>query len=290
VKRAAVLMVIALVVAAWAPCRAADDELALAQQRASALNFFNSLGVTGSQLMRMVPVLQRIQKALADRDAKREGVVGEPDAADALDKAHELLMADQEVPQETLDKLAEIRVALQQADQEMYLRVDGEMQGLSKVFSPAQNALLDFTPPASVRSGPTPRQLVALQREIDARVNDAVAMLDRVKFLNDLHFRTGRIGIIQTYLANNQEPGRPLPDNAVDICIAFTSQARVVPPDQWQQQAPIIAAQMVTQLGLMPTLYPQPSPNAIGWSALYQLFTAPETLKVAQEAQQYRQG
>ena len=40
---------------------------------------------------------------------------------------------------------------------------------------------------------------------------------------------------------------------------------------------------MVQSLGLMPSLEPTVNPNALGWSALYRMFTNPVTAQVATE-------
>ncbi|MCD6360282.1 MAG: hypothetical protein J7M38_05395, partial [Armatimonadetes bacterium] len=233
---------------------AADDELASAQRRASALSFINSLGVTVQQAAAMAGPLQRIQDALKKAEAGREAAVGSGSAPMILQQARAMLIAGQDLPQDTLDAIERIKDDLYEVERAKYIEIDAQMQGIADILTDAQNARLDWTAPASVRSGPTAQQRAQLQREIDARIRDAAAMLERVKYLDNFNFITARIPIIEDYLRANQSPGQPLPANAMDICLQFSDRARYVPLDQWEQTAPRLAADMITRLGLMPTL------------------------------------
>lgn len=287
-KRTAALLVSCVLTVSLAG--AADDQLARAQQRASALNFVNSLGITVPQAQAMVRPLQRIQVIVQQAEQAREAAAGGGEAITATQQARVLLLADREVSEATLARVRQIAQELDLVQRGLYVSVDAAMQDIADILSPAQNAGLDWRAPAAVRSGPTAQQRAQLQREIDARVRDGATMLDRVKYLDAFNFVTGRMPIIQEYLTVNQDPGRALPENAVEICLYWTDQARLVPVEEWRQRAPGMAAQMVSQLGLMPTLDPGPKPGAVSWWTLYQLVTAPETLAVMQEIPQRRRN
>ena len=268
---------------------AADDELGSAQRRASALSFFNSLDVTGGQATRMIQPLQNIQGELAVGEDARQAAAQNNEALRALMSARALLVAGQEVPPETLATIAEIEAALDLAQLQMYMSVDRQMQSIADIMYPAQNERLDWTPPASVRPERSAQQRAALQREITVRIRDAVRLLERIRFMDAALFVTGRVPLIKEYLDYNLDLGRSLPGNAVEICLAISDEARVVSPDDWNARAYDLGGALVTRLGLIPTLELGPKPGAIGWSALYRLFTATETLQVAQEIPQYRE-
>ncbi len=268
---------------------ASDDELGSAQRRASALNFFNSLGVTGEQATRMAQPLQNVQRDLAAGEDARGVAVGNDGAFRALISARALLVAGQEVPPETLATITGIEAALDAAQLQTLVAVDLQMQSIADIMYPAQNQRLDWTPPATVRPERSIKQRAALQRETDLRIRDAARLFERTRTLDVALFVTGRITIIKEYLDYNHDLGRPLPGNAVDICIAFTDEVRMVPVDEWDHaRAYGFGKALVARLGLMPTLQTGPRPGAIGWSALYRLFTANETLQVAREMPQYR--
>jgi len=244
-KRILTLSLALLLLASCLVC-SADDELASAQKRATALSFVINMGLSLEQVARMVGPLQRIQRILLNAEEEREAVFSEPATAQALQDARDLLLTDQEVPEETLAIIYQIPGELDEAQRAKYMGVDAQMQNIAALLSPAQNANLDWTAPASVRSAPTAQQRAALQREIEARVNDAVEMLNQVKFLDNFNFVTGRITIIDEYLRANQSPENPLPENAMDISVYYTDQARLVPLQQWEQAAPDMAAEMVS--------------------------------------------
>ena len=63
----------------------------------------------------------------------------------------------------------------------------------------------------------------------------------------------------------------------------------MISPDDWNARRYNLGGTLVTRLGLMPTLDTGPKPGAMGWSALYRLFTSIEALQVAQEIPRYRQ-
>ncbi len=148
---------------------AADDELGSAQRRASALSFFNSLGVTGEQATRMVQPLENIQRDLAASEDARDIAMGNDGAFRALMSARALLVAGQEVPPETLATIAQIEAALDAAQLQTHVAVDLQMQSIADIMYPAQNAQLDWTPPATVRPERGVQQRAALQRERDLR-------------------------------------------------------------------------------------------------------------------------
>jgi len=287
VKRVAFIVVLCLVACVtWSG--GADDELARAQQRAYALSFVNSLGVTVEQAQAMIQPLQRIQGYLEQYQEAQEAAVSKPEVVAACQQARLALMAGQEISADTRATINKVSEDLEAARQALYASVNNAMRTIAGILTVEQNAKLDWTPPGVVRGAPTAQQRAQLQREIDARVRDGVAMLDRVKFLDPLNFVTARMPIIEEYLAINQNQGAALPANAMEICLYYTDQARMVPLEEWQMRAPGLAAQMVSQLGLMPTLDPKPRADAIGWWSLYQLFTSPETLAVMQEIPQTR--
>lgn len=265
-----------------------DDELSVAQLRAAALNFFNSLGVTGEQATRMIQPLQNIQRELAVGEDARQAATGNDAAFRALTSARALLLTDREVPAETMATITQIEKALDLARLHKYTSVDLQMQSIAEIMFPAQNARLDWTPPASVRPERSAQLRAALRREIDVRIREAVRLLERIRFLDAALFVTGRIPIVNEYLNYNLDLGRPLPANAVEICLAVSDEARMVSPDDWNARAYDLGGTLVTRLGLMPKLDLGPKPGAIGWSALYRMFTATETLQVARELPRYR--
>ncbi len=260
---------------------ASADELASAERRALALNFVNSMGLTVQQTQFMLRPLQRIQAIIRSRDQARVAAVRSEPQFSALTNARQLLIAGEDVPAEALATIAAIETASDRADREMYIAIDDQMQTIADLMSSNQRARLDLTPPAAIRPERTARERATLQREITARIEDAVAMLDRVRTLDVFNFVTGRLTIVNEYLDRNGD--RPLPGDAMEMTVAYTDQARMVPVEEWNARAYDLAAALVQDLGLMPSMRVGPRPGAISWSSLYKVLTAPEMLEVATE-------
>ncbi|MEA3399676.1 MAG: hypothetical protein U9R79_00390 [Armatimonadota bacterium] len=270
-----------LAIAALMVVPATADELADAMARADALNFFNSIGLEESQAQRMIAPVQRIRDLVQQHEQtshqRLQAMTG------TLQQARALLLAGQELPEGMRLAIANYREHREQARLTLMRAVDQEMSLIEDILYPDQNAMLDWTPPDSVRPKESVQQILEQQQIAMGRIQRAAQMLDRVKHLDPFNFVTARTPIVNDFLAMYFEPGTRRWERARRAAIDATDQARMLTEDQWQANALDVARDLIDRLGLMPTFEPERRPGAISWDALYRLFTSPATLEVLKE-------
>jgi hypothetical protein len=108
-------------------------------------------------------------------------------------------------------------------------------------------------------------------------------MLDSVKHLHAFNFVTGRGPIINDYLALYFRPDAQQFQEAYQRVIEYSDEVRMIPEQRWQAQSLEIAAGLVEELGLMPTMDPGRRPGTVSWSSLFELVTDDQTLEVVKE-------
>lgn len=276
----ALLVVVAVLLVATATW---GDELGDAMSRADALGFFQRIGLTQPQAQQILPQVQRIQQLVQQYEATRKQRLKA--LAPTLTRAREMLAAGQELPSEFEAALTQYRQQNEKAWLELQRAVDQEMQKIADTLYPQQNALLDWTPPASIRRDDNLQERLRLQQIATGRIQEAGRMLERVKYLDAFNFVTARTPIIRDYLSAYFEPDSPDFETAFRICLEFTDRVRVLPEEEWQNNAWDIAAELVDRLGLMPS-FDETREGAITWSALFKLFTNSQTLAVLQKLAQ----
>ncbi|MGC9320026.1 MAG: hypothetical protein ACP5KN_18485 [Armatimonadota bacterium] len=270
-----------LAIAASAVWPAAGDELADAMARADALNFFNSIGLEVTQAQRMVAPVERIRDLVQQHQQTSSQRLQAMTAT--LQRARALLLAGEKLPDEIRTAIADYQTQQDQARLTLMRAVDQEMGLIEDILAPRQNALLDWTPPESVRPRQSTEQILEQQQIAMGRIQRAAQMLDNVKHLDAFNFVTGRTQIVNDFLAMHFRQGTPRWERAYGIVIEATDQVRMLPEEEWQANAMDIAADLIEQLGLMPSFEERRRPGTISWNALYQLFTNPVTLEVLKE-------
>jgi len=279
-RHTALLVVVAallVAVSAW------GDELGDAMSRADALGFFTRIGLTQAQAQQIVAPVQRIQQLVQQYEATRKQRLNA--LAPTLIRARQILAEGRQLPSEIESALTQYRQQSEKAWVELQRAVDQEMQRIADTLYPEQNALLDWTPPASIRRDDTLQERLRLQQIAMGRIQEAGRMLERVKYLDAFNFVTARTPIINDYLSAYFEPDTPDFETAFRICLEFTDRVRMLPEEQWRNNAWDIAADLVDRLGLMPS-FDQTREGTVTWSALFKLFTNSQTLTVLQKLAQ----
>lgn len=269
------------------PALSRADELAEAMQRADALSFFNRLGLQTSQLQRMISPLKRIQQIVTQRQADRE--VKLTRLSGYYQRARGLLIAGVELPDDLRAEMAKAEEEMAAGELLAKQAVHGQMELIARIFYPAQNEQLDWTPPPELRAEESPEDRARRQREIIGLINEAGQLLQDTRNLNALLYVTQRVTLIGEYLEQYFPVNTPAFERAHAMLMEYTGEVRLVEDAQWQQQAPLYAERLVRVLGLMPE-QAQPNPNAVGWSQLYDLFANPQTVKIVEEMVEARQA
>jgi len=279
-----VMRTLAVGLALMAATVAGADELTDAVAQTDALGLFTRISLQQDQARAMVTPLQRIQGIVQRaNDAQQQRLNAlEP----TLRGARELLAADQELPADVQSALDDFRRQREQAQLALYRGVDQEMGIIEDLMYPAQNALLDWTPPAAVRTEDNLQEQLRLRQVAEARIDEVGRMLERIKYLDAFNFVTARAPIINDYLARYFDPNAANYQAAYRICLDYTDRARLLSEDEWQANAWDIAAELIDRLGLMPVLETAPAPGTITWPTLYRVFTNPQTLQVVQQLAQ----
>ncbi|MGD9497906.1 MAG: hypothetical protein AB7Y46_16505, partial [Armatimonadota bacterium] len=249
--------------------------------QADALGLFTTIGLQQVQAQAMVAPLERIQSQVTQYQAAEQQRLTA--LAPTLTRARQILLSGEELPPDMQSALANYRQQSQQAQLQLARGVNQEMQTIASLLYPEQNALLDWTAPEAVRGPEAMAERLRLQQVALSRIQEAERMLERVKYLDPFNFVTGRAGIINDYLAVHFPPETPDFDAAYRIALEHTDRVRLLSENEWQANSWQIATDLVERLGLMPSLETAPDPSRISWSALYQLFTNPQTLAVVKE-------
>lgn len=268
---------IALLLALSSASAVADD-LQDAMDRADALNFFRQIGLERAQAQQMIAPLERIQdlvKRYRERDERRLQEL-EP----TLRAARQALIEGRTLDERIAWALESYQAERAEARSALRRAVAAEMQVIARTLYPEQNAMLDWTPPAAVRPEESIEERLEVQRIAMGRIEEAVRVLERIKYLDAFHYVTGRIPIINDYLARYYEPNSPEFQEAGEILLEYTGEVRMLEEDEWRAHALDIAADMIDEIGLMPRYDPEPPPGTVSWNALYRLVTNPQTLQV----------
>jgi hypothetical protein len=273
-------MVLALAVAVFA-VPAAADEMQDAMARADALNLFRQIELQRAQARQMIPPLQRTVRLVETHEQQRTQSLNRLEPT--LRQARQQLIAGAELGSEAQLALEEYEERRASSQRGLYRSVDAEMQGIAEVLTPEQNELLDWTAPASIRPEQSMEDRLRIQQVAMGRIQETVRMLDRVKHLHAFNFVTGRGPMLNDYLAGYFEPQSPQFQEAYQIALDYTDEVRMLREEQWQAQGLEIAAAMIEDLGLMPTVDPDQRPGAVSWRSLYRLVTNPQTLEVVRQ-------
>jgi hypothetical protein len=273
-------IVLALAVAVFAVPIAAD-EMQDAMARADALNLFRQIDLQRGQARQMIPPLQRIGRLVETHEQQRTQSLNRMEST--LRQARQQLIAGAELGDEAESALEEYEERRASSQRGLYRSVDAEMQGIAEVLTPEQNELLDWTAPASIRPEQSMEQRLRVQQVAMGRIQEAARMLDRVKHLDAFNFVTGRGPMLNDYLAGYFQPEGPQFQEAYQIVLDYTDEVRMLREEEWEAQSREIAAAMVEDLGLMPTIDPEQRTGTVSWRTLYRLVTNPQTLEVVRQ-------
>ncbi len=257
------------------------DELQDAMDRANALNLFIQIELESDQAQRLIEPLERIQDQVTQYRETREAKLQQ--LQPTLRTARQRLIAGRDLSDDVEETLEQFRTQREQALTALQRSVDAEMQLIAERLSPEQNSILDWTPPESVRPQESVEERLKVQRVAMGRIQEAAQMLDRVKHLDPFNFVTGRMPLINDYLALYYEPNTQQFQEASQIVLNYTDEIRGMNEQAWQENGMDIAAGMVDNLGLMPTLDRGQRPGTVSWQALYRLVTDPQTLEVVRD-------
>lgn len=259
----------------------AADEMQDAMARADALTLFRQINLSRGQAQQMIPPLQRIQTIVTNYNSQRRQSLQR--LTPTLNQARQQLEAGRELSAEMIAALEEYQQSQETARLEAYRSVNTEMLTVAEVLTQEQNALLDWTAPASIQPRQQLEERLEMQQLAMARIQEAARMIDRVKTLDAFNYVTGRVPIINDYLALYFDPQTAEYQQALEIVLDYTGNVRMLEEAQWQAQGLDIASDMVTELGIMPRLEPEERPGAIRWSTLFRILTHAETLEVVRD-------
>lgn len=254
----------------------AADEMQDAMARADALNLMLQIGVLPSQAQQMIGPLRRIREAVDAHEAAQLNRLNQLSAS--LQRARAELVAGNELSPEMASAIDGYEAARQSARLELYRAVSEQMQIMASVLTPEQNRYLDWTPPGIIQPEACVEERLRMQQVAMGRIQDTAQMLDAVKHLHTFNFVTGRGPLVNDYLARYFPLDAAQFQQAYVTAINYTDQVRMLTEEQWQAQSMDIAAAMVEDLGLMPSMDPGLQAGTIPWSSLFELVTHPQTL------------
>lgn len=255
----------------------AADEMQDAMDRADALNLFRQINLQPAQARQMVGPLESIQETV---EAYNRGRVERLNQLNpSLKRARQQLIAGQEISEEMVQALQTYQEQREAAQRRLYQTVAAQMDAVAGVLAPEQNRYLDWTAPASVRPQEALQERLEVQRTAMGRIQEAAQMIDEVKHLDAFNYVTGRTLMINDYLALYFEPGTRQFQQAFEVALDYTGEARMLTEEQWQAQALDFGAGLVQDVGLMPMMSDQ-RPGAVSWNTLFRIMTNAETLTV----------
>lgn len=206
--------------------------------------------------------------------------------AAAREQARALLAAERKALAEGTELTAEQSAGLQalrdaQAArrQQMHSGADNEIRRLRQALSPQQAALVDWTVPPDAMAAPDDTAALEEMRLLAARLGEAERFFERMRYVIPTQYIQTRVAGIGAYLRQYVRPNTREYADAESAVMRMLDEARMVNENEWPQQAPLFASQLLQRLNLLDA--PAPGAQAGGtrynWWDIYYLLSDPQT-------------
>lgn len=275
--RPALLLAALLLVAGVANAAGDRHPLTAALDYDANLLLVSDLDPTNLQLTDLLSAARAAVKLTAEYDRAHEAALrGKQDLLEAERAALATgapLAADQE------EALAQLRQGEEERSRRLRGAVDTEIRRLRRNLSPEQARLVDFSRPADAAAGPDPAAALDELRTLTSRLAEAQRFIERLRYSIPSDYSITRTGRTEEYLRRYMQPGTPEFRQTRDDIMDLIGEARVVKENDWPQQAPVFASQVLQRVGLLAEQEPAGGQTRAryGWWDLCDLLTDPQT-------------
>jgi hypothetical protein len=213
--------------------------------------------------------------AASDRNGAAAGPGG-----DLVQQEFQALAEGRQLTQQQQAALEQLRVADRQQRGRMYAAVDAQIKRFRRALSPQQAALVDWTAPPEVPAVPDESGALEQLRDLAAKLDHARGFLDRMRYVIPTLYIQTRQGRIDEFLRDYYRPDTEAFLAARDCTIKLVDDARMVNEEQWPQQAPAFASELLQRVGALEAEAEMAGPNnraRYNWWDLYYLLTDPQS-------------
>ena len=264
----------------------ADHPLQVIFDRADIVALFNDLQVLPPQLAQVLSLAERAQQVAQTAHNTVQSKIEQ--LQPTLQQARQLLTTSATVPPEVASAVGEIQETQQQARQQQRRAIAPILLQARSLLAPAQNALIDWQPPADVTVIDA-RWRMARLRLLVAEMRHAGQFLERFRYCDHFVYLQTRAMEAEAYLSNYVDPQSPAFPEGHDFVMGVLDRMKMTQEADWPAAAPELAAELVMGVGAFPALgYPEPTGRPFNWERLYEVFSSPHTAEVLQQMLQAR--
>ena len=207
-----------------------------------------------------------------------------------LERSQRALAAGEQPVANVPETLHNVQAAKEERYQKMIASVAKQVSLVRRTLAPDQAGLVNWAAPAEATAAKDQEAVVAELKLLASDLDQAQQMIERIRYLIVSDYTTTRIGRVEEYLRAYMRADTPEFNEMRDWLLGLIDEARVVKEDDWPQQAPVFAAQVLQRLGLLePRAAPQAETN-YNWWDVYYLLTDVQTPAMLQAMLETRGG
>lgn len=196
-----------------------------------------------------------------------------------LEQEFKALAAGTELTAEQEASLEALRATEGQRRTKLYAALDTQIRRLRRNLTPEQAALVDWNRPSDVPTAGDEAVVLEELRLLASRLNEAERFIERIRYLIGIEYIQTHVARTEEYLRPYVRPGTREFEDARQWTVKLLNEARVVKEDEWPQQAPLFASQLLQRLGLLeqPGQANAQAQTRYGWWDMYDLLTDAQT-------------
>jgi hypothetical protein len=264
-----------------------QPDIEVANEVAAIVTTLNSLQVSVAQLTLFAPVATTL--ATGTRTYQASFAARRAQAQQQLIVARKELLAGQPLDEITDATLQLIRAGDIKAKAEQMRAAVDALEAVQRVFTPAQNALIDWRVPPQYQGEANAKVELADARRLAEAMRSTVEFLDNVRYAQvDVYLAT-RTNKIEDFLRRYVDPRSPDWPRLRQSLFDITDEDKRVSERDWPEAAPGFAARILRGLGVVHSGDGGGAVNAdYDWETMYRLFSHPQAGAIIANMQQAR--
>jgi hypothetical protein len=180
--------------------------------------------------------------------------------------------------------LSQLRMAERQQRGRSYGSVDAQIKRFRRSLSPEQASRVNWTAPPEVPAVLNESAALEELRALAADLDNVRGFLDRMRYIIPTQYIQTRIARIDEFIGEYYRPGTQEFLAARDWTMKLLDDARQVNEDQWPQQAPAFASELLQRMGALngTEMAPANDQTRYNWWDMYYLVTDPQSPSMLQ--------
>ncbi len=254
------------------------------------LTLMTDLQMRPGQVRAFVQLCGQISRAVTAAESDRKAVGKQ--ALELVPSVRDALKAGKALEGSVADKVQKVLADADGIDRDLRVAMMAYIRQLRRILSPPQRALVDWVPPGEVLRLLPPQARTANLRRRAGLIQQAIDFLNRLKFQVAKRYMNLKVSLSQDFVAGFVPPDSPDFDRAMDFVLELVAEARMVPPQDWDNGADVeFATRLMRGLGVLRDPVPPPPSEDVlyTWQDLYEIFTTPGAAAVFSRPTQERQ-